>query len=286
MPHRVVLSLVTMLALAACGERPASVTAPADDLSLSVSASVLNPSRLVALAAFVPGTVSSTGAVTKEPVVFVFNLGTRTPSQFFSTISGRTVKTAQNGQFYGPNANGKKVLTRAGQVTRNGGVGSIRVAYTPYNSWGMQASRGTNFSAVASQVATVGYRDATGRTYTMRLSLIPVKSTITASTSAPGDAEGIMVPWREWLLPTVAHAQVAAVEAVAASSTSFVTANGNTNGLGRRWFDTCRPHADYASGLYSDLREIPGRSPSRVGGAGFVALTTAFFDDDEGFCSL
>lgn len=286
MPRPLVLPLLAVLALAACAERQADVTAPADDLSLSVTASALNPSRLVALAAYVPGTVSSTGVVTKEPVVFVFNLGTKTPSEFFSAISRRTSKTAQNGQFYALNSNGVKILTRAGQVTKNGAVGSIRVAYTPISSWGLQASSGTNFSASASQVATVGYRDGTGRTFTMRLSLVSVKSTVTAAMSAPNDAEGIVVPWRDWLLPTVAHAQVAALEASIASATSFVTRNGSTLGRGRRWFDSCRPHADYETGYYNSLNEIPGLRSTSVGGASFVSLVTALFDDTRSFCSL
>ena len=324
MKRSVLLSLLAALTLSGCTDRSASIAEPTE-ASQNITTQVVTYSRKYVVGMHFPGRVDSKGALIQAPVGFVFKLPAgQTAATFFRAIAGRTSQSAGAGQFFSPNSTARSytatqnLLTKLATVSATGNTTSangtsVTVATVTPAAW-LSATQGQykpSGRAVSdtSLMARIGYKDASGLVYFGYFSFA-YKTTAIASIDTPVKrgvgAEGlqllvaakealgtfisraatvardVLVP--NVLMPTVAHAQVAAVEALAADA-QFKVVNGNANGRGKRWFDSCNAFADYASGSYDALTEVPGTA-SRLVGASFTAFATSLVDNVTFACSL
>jgi hypothetical protein len=242
---------------------------------------LLSTTKICIFGAVVPGKVDSKGALVTAPVGFAFNLGTATPSTFFKAIADRRAATAGFGQFYclgntHPSyANTIKVLNKMGALGKLTQLASGKkvATVTPASWWsatgGVYKPKQTAYSTgtkFPSKAAALGYKDATGKTFTVYFTF----GTIFTSYTYPRFSSS---------------SQVATTEAFASDS-EFKVVNGNAAGRGKRWFDSCNPGADFSSGSYDALTEIPGTSSTTVGGTSFTSFSSALYDDVSAYCSL
>ena len=230
-----------------------------------------------AFGAVLPGKLDSRGNLVTAPKGIVFNLGSVTPTVFFKAIADRRASTARPGQFYclgttdRSYTNTIKVLNKFGSLGRSTNATSGRtIATTTLGNWFASTggvyiprqtsySSGTTFPAVA---AALGYKDANGATFKVYPTFVYFNTSVVSTT------------------PT---SSLVAIGEAFASDSDFKAINGNSSGRGRRWYGTCLPGADYPSGAYNVLSEIPGTSRSLMGSTG-TSYVSYFYDDLICYC--
>jgi hypothetical protein len=311
-------SLLALPLLGACSEHSPSVLEP-NEPSMAVGTYLYSPSRNVLAGVVFSAQLDSRGALAKAPVGMVFNLNSASSAAtFFQGIAGRTAATARNGQFYAPPAtdpsyeNTKKILSKLQSLAvldtaftaRGVAVKVARVS--PSSWWSATAGKPPATASTFGFGATPGaknarllYRDSQGRVYTAYFTFAYTTTAVASASGASDASERRAIPWHDRLTgqvaslrtsprftrTAVAHAQVAVGEAVAADG-EFKVVNGNAAGKGKRWSGTCVPGADYASGSYDVLSEIPGTNAKAVGGLGATSYASVLYDGDVAYCSL
>jgi hypothetical protein len=269
------LSLVGPSLASGCGAASSGALHEAEAFEVA-ALPLLNGARAGAVTALIPGKVDAKGLQTVKPVGLVFTMKGGTPSAFFRAIAARPREAAAPGQFYALDktdaayAHADAVLDKLASLASPASVqtagGPITVATVTPASWyastgGAYRPKGVVYDATQrSAVAALGYRDPQGSYQVVHL-------TFSGMTGASGG-------------PTPA-----ASEAVTAGS-EFTVKNGDATGKGKRWWDTCNPFADGGAGNYSSLSEIPGTSPTVVGGATLTSFATVLVDDSSSMCSL
>lgn len=275
------LYIIAIFAVFGCKKNNKDLSISETDLPVpeAISGEKFNSNLRGACGVIRPGVFNAAGAYRASSST-VFNLGAKTPSVFFNDILNRTAATALPGQFYclGKNdssyASTAKVLNKFGLLSvattitlRSGGnarIPTLRAADWFSTTGGAYIPKSGTISGIKgpttfpSKIATLGYKDLSGSSF--RVYLTVGYSSSSGNTAFYG-SEG-------------------------AGGAYYTILNGNSNGLGRRWTFTCNPFADFSSGNYNVLTEIPGTSASRVGGSSNTAYNTIFADDIDCICAF